>query len=361
MAVLAAAAAGDGTGDTSAPTGTVRPARHAVCDSLGFLCPFARELYWAVAKPSSPLNWLFLVSALLIATAVFFAGGGRGGAKGLFAFLFPRNVWLGRSALTDYQFYLSAVAIGLFVNFSALLVSAKSVGPAVEGLLVALGGARSASQLSMEVAVLYGILNVVAVDFGFFIAHYLMHRFPVLWEFHKVHHAAESLTPLTAYRFHPIEVTLGGASIGLCAGTVDGLFGYAMGGAIPDTIKILNYGAILFGVHLVENLRHSHIWLSYGWHVSHVLSSPAQHQIHHSCEPRHFDKNFAQIFSLWDWIFGTLYVPREKERFQMGLPQGEHAEYYKVWSCYVVPVIKVWKMMSRGIMQRVPGQRQRSG
>jgi sterol desaturase/sphingolipid hydroxylase (fatty acid hydroxylase superfamily) len=80
--------------------------------------------------------------------------------------------------------------------------------------------------------------------------------------------------------------------------------------------------------------------------VSHVLSSPAQHQIHHSCEERHIDKNFAQIFSLWDWAFGTLYIPRKKETFQMGLSNAEHREYYSLWGCYVRPVVKASRLMA---------------
>jgi sterol desaturase/sphingolipid hydroxylase (fatty acid hydroxylase superfamily) len=85
--------------------------------------------------------------------------------------------------------------------------------------------------------------------------------------------------------------------------------------------------ATILGVNIVTavfywsgaNLRHSHVWLSYGPLLNRVLVSPAQHQIHHSCAPRHHDKNYGEIFALWDWMFGTLYNPKGYEALEFGV------------------------------------------
>ena len=184
---------------------------------------------------------------------------------------------------------------------------------------------------------------ILAADFGFFAGHYLSHKVPLLWEFHKVHHSATVLNPLTNYRFDPLDRVLLGLFIGIATGAVKGGFGFAFPGGISG-IAAVNVGVLLL-FNRTANLRHSHVWLSYGWHASHVFSSPAQHQIHHNSEARHIDKNLGLMFSLWDWMAGTLYVPREREHFQLGLTGGEHAEYDSLWRLYARSLAKAGSLL----------------
>ena len=67
------------------------------------------------------------------------------------------------------------------------------------------------------------------------------------------------------------------------------------------------------------HLRHSHVAMPFPRWLSYVLVSPHMHQVHHSVEERHHDRNFATVFALWDWAFGTLYLPDPRERFRFGL------------------------------------------
>jgi hypothetical protein len=64
------------------------------------------------------------------------------------------------------------------------------------------------------------------------------------------------------------------------------------------------------------------------------------HQIHHSCAERHVDKNFGLIFSCWDYLAGTLYVPGQKEDLKLGLKNEEHHEFKSVWALFVLPLKK---------------------
>ena len=80
-----------------------------------------------------------------------------------------------------------------------------------------------------------------------------------------------------------------------------------------------------------------HVWLSYGPVLSRVFISPAQHQIHHSKAPQHFDKNFGFIFAFWDVWFGSLYVPRAKEHIDVGLPDRQDEAYSSVLRLYALP------------------------
>ena len=59
------------------------------------------------------------------------------------------------------------------------------------------------------------------------------------------------------------------------------------------------------------NLRHSHIWISYGRVVERVLISPAQHQLHHSIDPRDGNANFGAVLAIWDWLGGSLRLAEE--------------------------------------------------
>src|SRR2546426_736232 len=106
-----------------------------------------------------------------------------------------------------------------------------------------------------------------------------------------------------------------------------------------------NAGLVLFlfaGAHL----RHSHVWLSYGPVLSRIFISPAQHQIHHSVDPRHVDRNFGGIFAIWDALFGTLYVPRTRETLTVGLADGGHAGLDSVARLYTMPF--------RRLLARIP-------
>ena len=129
-----------------------------------------------------------------------------------------------------------------------------------------------------------------------------------------MHHSAEVLTPITAMRAHPIELIWMASVPAVTAGIPIGVAIYLVG-KDPGVILVGGLHVLIFTYSLIGNLRHSHVWLSYGVALNHILVSPAQHQIHHSQRPEHFGRNVGYAFALWDWLFGTLYVPREKETF----------------------------------------------
>ena len=101
----------------------------------------------------------------------------------------------------------------------------------------------------------------------------------------------------------------------------------------------VNLGPFLFYV-LGSNLRHSHIWLAYpGWLVW-LLVSPAQHQLHHSSAPVHFNKNMGFVFSFWGGTANMLYVAEKREALDFGVGGGEGDEYDGVTALYLLPFKK---------------------
>jgi sterol desaturase/sphingolipid hydroxylase (fatty acid hydroxylase superfamily) len=257
----------------------------------------------------------------------------------VFAYLFPKRIYLHKSAIADYQFFLvDRILYVILFPVLALLISPFAdwitatmidrLGPVAHPLQAGTGWMLAAVTL----------LQIAWIDFMLYYIHYLFHKVPALWEFHKVHHSAEVMTPITAYRVHPFELfaTMNATAIGTAA--LVGVLSYFTGGAHPEA-RVYGINVVQFAFYVIGfNLRHSHIPLGYGPVVSQVFVSPWMHQVHHSRETRHFDKNMGFIFSFWDRMFGTLYVPKPGEQFELGLNDGEHVRFHSLGALYFRPV-----------------------
>lgn len=311
-----------------------------------------------VARLSGPLfypwlsdqriYWLYLSSALLIAIAAYLVVRRRADRLqetdgGLLRFLFPSAIFGHRSAWIDYRYFIINRA-GFALLVTPVLLGTGPVSDFVATGLKPLLGDDGAARVPQAIDHLfYTICMVLALDGTLYLGHWLQHKVPALWEFHKVHHSAQVLTPMTVYRMHPVDDILMGILAALVIGTADGLF-RCFYETMPATVKLYNLNVFVFLFYLAGyNLRHSHIWVAYPRAVSHFLISPAQHQIHHSSDPAHYDRNFGLIFAFWDWIAGTLYVPKHRETLDLGLSDDEHLAFDTVWQLYARPFRVLWR------------------
>jgi sterol desaturase/sphingolipid hydroxylase (fatty acid hydroxylase superfamily) len=130
---------------------------------------------------------------------------------------------------------------------------------------------------------------------GYFV-HRAMHRVPVLWRFHKLHHEATELSWLDAWHQHPVDFVLHGIAVGLP--------GVLLGASLSDlaSVVVLRKAFTTF--------LHANLAVSFGL----VLASPDFHGVHHSADPREYDTNFAGTFPLWDVVFRTVTVRPERSR-----------------------------------------------
>lgn len=301
-------------------------------------------------EPQERVYWLFLLSAAVIAFVVFFIkvpNARRRPTSGFFRFLFPKAVWLHPSAVVDYFYFVFNISLFSLV-ITPLMIGSNEVGRAVRMFFERyLGVGPYHLEPSWVPELFTATVAFLALDFGIFLSHYLQHRIPLLWEFHKVHHSAQVMTPITVYRMHPVDdilsLTVSALIIGVVTGTTRSFLGSGVNDAAAFGINVTLYVFYLAGY----NLRHSHVWLSYGERLSRYFISPAQHQIHHSSEQRHWDKNFGFLFAIWDRSFGTLYIPRTREVFRLGLPKGEDREYSNPMRLYLLPFKKAWKLLRR--------------
>ena len=299
--------------------------------------------------PTNRWFTLYLGVSLAIACVVFLVEARHDPElkrQGLLGFLFPKDVYTHRSAIADYWFFIINKTV-FAVAFAALIgVTSYVVGVATAGL----NAVATSPELPLPtwLAILVATLvQVIAMDFGLWLGHYLLHKVPVLWEFHKVHHSAEVLTPLTAGRVHPLEDAINILFSGFCGGVALALCRFLLGphaqifGVVQLNVLVVIF--FLFGFHL----RHSHVWLPYKGIWGKLFVSPAHHQLHHSVAVRHWDKNLGFVFAFWDWIFGTLYAVDKREKITFGMNGHEEPEYHSVRAMYLLPFVKAWRLLRR--------------
>ncbi len=297
-------------------------------------------------QPQQRIYWLYLATAFLFASLPYMikkSSAPKGSYPGLFSYLFPQHIYLHKSAINDYLFFftntlLMALLITPFFSFTSINV-ANLVNYLLSNSFPLLIGSLEENHLYLAIGLtlLIGLLS----DFAIFFVHYLQHRVSWLWEFHKVHHSAEVLTPLTVYRMHPMDTILNASFTGLFIGAAIGVLQFIFKTELPIfNIAGTNLTFIFFYL-CAYNLRHSHIWLSYGGFFNRIFISPAQHQIHHSSDSKHFNQNMGFIFAFWDSIFGTLYVPKQKESLRYGINQHENTKFNSFWSLYLMPFINI--------------------
>jgi sterol desaturase/sphingolipid hydroxylase (fatty acid hydroxylase superfamily) len=255
--------------------------------------------------------WLYALSALLIAGA-YLALNPKEKKINLSA-----KLWLHPSATLDYRYF----AISFFIKawlVIPIIIGANEVALFTQTLLSDSFGFYENKGLSYaQVMVLFTITLFVVSDFTRYWLHRFMHAVPLLWKFHKVHHSAKVLTPITFYRVHPVENVLFGFRFSLSVGLVSGVFIFLFGGML-GFIDVLGVNVIAFVFNLLgSNLRHSHIKLKYFAWIEKIFISPFQHQIHHST--KFYNYNFGGALAIWDLWFGTLKRSLDVKRMTLGL------------------------------------------
>lgn len=193
------------------------------------------------------------------------------------------------------------------------------------------------------------ILMFLAVELSEYVFHFAEHKFPVLWEFHKLHHSALELNPLTSHRHHPVSTLLAGILRGFMTGIVSGAIVYEFNISNVEAVALSLVASKIFIIATLDPLKHSHFKISFGI-FDRLLISPYMHQIHHSKIKIHWDRNFGTNLSIFDWIFGTAYKPAKGERIIYGISghnDDKMQAYNTLYGAYVTPLIKSAKIIRR--------------
>ncbi|TNE62283.1 MAG: fatty acid hydroxylase family protein [Bacteroidetes bacterium] len=256
---------------------------------------YARYFWHEVANPDwhNYFYWLIGISLLVYALEI----------------LFP---WRKNQSRVREDFWLDAFY--MFFNF----------------FLFSLVGYAAVSNLAVKafndfLAWAFGIRNLVAInvaslphwaqlltlflvrDFIQWNVHRLLHRVPWLWEFHKVHHSVREMGFAAHLRFHFMETI------------------------VYRTIEYLPLAMIGFGiqdfilVHLftltIGHLNHANIYLPLG-PLKYIFNNPQMHIWHHAKDipEGSYGVNYGLTLSVWDYLFGTAWIPRNGRDIKLGFP-----------------------------------------
>ena len=183
---------------------------------------------------------------------------------------------------------LGLMALGAVLSRIALPLAVVEAGALATdrgwGLLGAAGVARS--PLGVAAA-------VIALDFAIYAQHVLMHRVPVLWRLHRVHHADPAFDASTGLRFHPLESLLSTA------------FKIALVVALGASAVAVMTFEILLNVSAMFNHANLRLPVGVDARLRRVLVTPDMHRIHHSAVPAELNRNFGFALPWWDWLCGT--------------------------------------------------------
>ena len=279
------------------------------------------ESFEALFGANKRIYWLYILSSVLIALLYLSANHKERKIN------LSKKLWLHKSAVLDYNYFIVSFFIKTLL-IVPLIISVNEISIFVyETLLELYGFTKIGFFTYFEVMILFTFTLFVVSDFTRYLLHRLLHLVPFLWEFHKVHHSAKVLTPITFYRVHPLENLLFGFRYALSIGLVSGLFIYLFG-AMITIYDIVGVNALLFIFSLMgSNLRHSHIKLSYPTVVEKILISPFAHQLHHST--KFYNKNFGGYLSIWDRLFHTFQDSNEVKKSEQTIKFGVKTQDYQ--------------------------------
>ena len=280
-------------------------------------------------NPDKRTFWLYLISSFIIAIIYLSYN------KKVMRVNFTSKLWLHPSAKLDYYYFFISYFIKIVMIFP-IVISAKSVALFIKKYLFLNFGFILIENISYEtILILYTLTLFIVSDFTRYWLHRFMHTIPFLWEFHKVHHSAKVLTPLTFYRVHPIENVLFGFRYSISIGVVTGVFLYFFGAKI-SIYEIIGANIFVFIFSLLgSNLRHSHIPLAYFNFLEYILISPKQHQIHHS--KKYFDKNYGGYLAIWDSLFGSLLTSSNVKTMKFGIKKEQMKNYNSIFKLLFYP------------------------
>jgi sterol desaturase/sphingolipid hydroxylase (fatty acid hydroxylase superfamily) len=286
---------------------------------------------------------LLLATALGCAALAYWKNGGERSPRAFLTFMFPQDVLTTPSAKADCLFWLTKRLMTpfLFIPAGAVFVGAVAYGTRFLGqAMLATHEPLLAGRPSPVTIVVFTVTMLIAYDISYYLYHVAQHRIPFLWELHKVHHSAEVMVGITKDRVHPLDELMNRAWDGLIPGICFGIWTLIALDPVEVTIFGINV-YIMRNILMLDFVRHTHLRISFG-PVNHVVLCPHWHQLHHSTNPVHYDKNFGLLFSFWDRLFGTQCIPKPDETFTFGLMDRDVDAYQSLFGLYVLPLKKMW-------------------
>ena len=216
---------------------------------------------------------------------------------------FRKDFWLDLFYMFFNFFLFSLVIYNGFSNLAVALFSDFLGLFGIENLV--------ALQLNTLPAWLQLVILFVVADFIQWNTHRLLHRTPWLWEFHKVHHSVKEMGFAAHLRFHWMETV------------------------VYKTIQYIPLAMIGFGIDdffvvyiiavIIGHLNHANLGWDYG-PLKYIFNNPKMHIWHHAKalpDSHPYGVNYGLSLSIWDYLFGTAYIPNNGKDIELGFDKDE--------------------------------------
>ena len=252
-------------------------------NSIGFQVPWYTNYFWG----------LLLLSFMIWGLEIAFPWRKKQG-------VFRKDFWLDAFYMF-FNFFLFSIAISGFYDLIQLFFSSLGISN-TRFVLLDLSELPSGIQL---------LIFFVVLDFVQWTTHILLHKIPVFWKFHQIHHSVKEMGFAAHLRYHWME--------NLLYKPLKTFGVMILGGFEPEQAYIVHFIAITIG-----HLNHANIKLSWG-PLKYILNNPIMHLYHHAYDlPRgRFGVNFGISLSLWDYLFHTDHVPDTNGEIKLGFRGDE--------------------------------------
>jgi sterol desaturase/sphingolipid hydroxylase (fatty acid hydroxylase superfamily) len=169
------------------------------------------------------------------------------------------------------------------------------------------------------------LAGIAALDFFAYVAHVLLHKTPLAWRFHRVHHSEEEVDVTTAFRQHP---------------------GESMWRVVWQLPAIVLFGLPLWIVVVyltisAANAQLEHANIRIPKPLDRLLRlfvvTPDMHKVHHSRMQHETDSNYSNIFPVWDRLFGTYTADVDFETLRYGLDDLDERQTQRLRGLLVMP------------------------
>lgn len=199
--------------------------------------------------------------------------------------------------VTDITYLLAGPALNVITISVAVAVGVASL-LWIPGLLLRPAVALLPTAIAPFVA-------VILFDVTTYWVHRWSHEVPILWRFHAVHHSTKHLDWVSGFRLHPLDgALLAPPFVFLLAA-----------GFNPELAGALAVIQLITGIFLHANVR-------WRWRPLHrVLITPEFHHWHHTNDPRAIHSNYSVFLPLWDQLFGTYFMPRDRRPEEYGIDE----------------------------------------
>lgn len=172
--------------------------------------------------------------------------------------------------------------------------------------------------VAMQPTWLIGVELLLLIDLSSYWTHRAFHTVPWLWRFHAIHHSAKRIRWATTGRVHPVNEMINY----LVAVVPFFLAGFPVS-VVLELTPFITLWVIA-----------AHTWNFTLGPLSGVLVSPRYHRWHHTHADEGGNKNFANLFALWDRVFGTYYLPEDRVAERFGLDRDDVTESYLAQLAY---------------------------